>query len=84
MPVNGKFGAKTERAVRTFQRHRDLPATGAVDDPTWPLLLTVEPDRVRWARRGNPMGARRAWPAAPATASLPPVADEIPPPEDRR
>jgi peptidoglycan hydrolase-like protein with peptidoglycan-binding domain len=32
--ATGHFDAKTERAVRTFQRSRHLPATGAPDDAT--------------------------------------------------
>ena len=45
------------------------------------VLLAAEPESVRWSRRGNPSGLRRA--PAPATAALPPLADEIPPPPER-
>ena len=33
-PINGDFGAKTQAALAQFQRARDLPASGALDDKT--------------------------------------------------
>jgi peptidoglycan hydrolase-like protein with peptidoglycan-binding domain len=83
-PVSGRFKGRTERAVRTLQRRGGLEVSGTIDDPTWKRLLTAEPEKVRWSRRGNPTGLRAAAAgSAPATASLPPLADEIPPPSER-
>ncbi len=79
VPVDGRFRAKTARAVKTFQRRNGLAATGAVDGATWPALLAGEPKPVNWSRRGDP--ARLD--AAPPTATIPPRADEIPPPAER-
>ncbi len=36
---NGRFGPLTEWAVKRFQRHQHLPATGVVDQRTWTPLL---------------------------------------------
>ncbi len=36
--VDGNFGATTERAVASFQRAHDIPATGVVDEETWEAL----------------------------------------------
>jgi peptidoglycan hydrolase-like protein with peptidoglycan-binding domain len=33
-PVNGDFGAKTQAALAQFQRARDLPVSGSLDDKT--------------------------------------------------
>ncbi len=82
--MSGRFKGRTERAVRTLQRRGGLEVSGTIDDPTWKRLLTAEPEKVRWSRRGNPTGLRAAVAgSAPATASLPPLADEIPPPSER-
>lgn len=37
--LDGKFGGRTERAVRDYQRQRGLPATGVVDKQTWQMLF---------------------------------------------
>ena len=37
-PVDGVFGARTERAVVRFQRRHNLPADGVVDPTTWRAL----------------------------------------------
>jgi transcriptional regulator with XRE-family HTH domain len=36
---DGVFGSATEAAVRSFQQSQSLPATGAVDGPTWEHLI---------------------------------------------
>lgn len=40
LSVDGQFGAATEQAVRSFQAHLGLPATGTVDDNTWVALVS--------------------------------------------
>jgi peptidoglycan hydrolase-like protein with peptidoglycan-binding domain len=37
-PIDGKFGIRTETAVRNFQTAHALPVTGAVDAATWAAL----------------------------------------------
>jgi hypothetical protein len=41
--VNGRFGARTERAVAHFQRRRGLPVTGVLGEVTWTALLSTGP-----------------------------------------
>ena len=36
--IDGDYGPKTIAAVKAFQRHSKLPATGKVDDDTWDKL----------------------------------------------
>ena len=38
LTIDGKFGAKTEEAVRAFQRDSGLTADGIVGDQTWAAL----------------------------------------------
>lgn len=40
--ADGKFGAKTETAVKQFQKDRDLTADGVVGQKTWDALLSGE------------------------------------------
>ena len=75
--VDGRFGGKTARAVRTLQRRNGLDPTGVVDDSTWPVLLAAEPEPVRWSRRGDPARVE------PASAGDRPLTREIPPPAER-
>lgn len=42
--VDGKFGAKTEAAVKTFQQRHGLAADGIVGPKTWKQLLLYEGD----------------------------------------
>lgn len=38
-PEGGRFGPSTEAALRQFQHHRGLDATGVCDQPTWSALV---------------------------------------------
>ncbi len=40
-PMDGKFGEKTDAALRAFQKSRKLPDSGATDRATWEALLEV-------------------------------------------
>jgi hypothetical protein len=81
--VNGNYGSEMTTAVRRFQRHEALPVSGSIGNLTWRALQRRRPVRVRWAKRGNPkLGGSSG--SAPASASLPAVRDEIPPPSARR
>ena len=82
VPISGRFNGRTERAVVALQADAGLPASGVIGEGTWPDLLELKPERVYWSRRGK--GARgRLVADAPATAKLPPSADEIPSPPGR-
>jgi peptidoglycan hydrolase-like protein with peptidoglycan-binding domain len=37
-PIDGKFGAKTEKAVKEYQGHRGLTADGIIGPKTWARL----------------------------------------------
>lgn len=37
--IDGDFGPATERAVKSFQEQKGLPATGTIDESTWFLLI---------------------------------------------
>ncbi|MFO1065923.1 MAG: serine hydrolase [Pirellulales bacterium] len=47
LSVDGDFGSGTEKAVREFQKAKELPVTGIVDRATWdalgPLLMEAAP-----------------------------------------
>jgi len=88
--INGYFSVITRNAVLAFQRAQGLPATGALDAATWPVLLSREPVRVRWrtflrTQRAyvvaSAAGRRRTVveAAAPPSARLPALRREIPP-----
>jgi Putative peptidoglycan binding domain len=74
--LSGFFGAQTAHHVRAFQGRRRLPITGGAGPLTWRLLRRLHPVRVGWAP-GRALATRTL--PAPRSASLPPVADEIPP-----
>ena len=78
--ANGRYGSKTERGVRTVQRRESLPVTGTINDATWVALLEAQTGDNELVEAGEPgcAGGR-----APPTASLAPLADEIPTPEER-
>lgn len=46
-PVDGDFGAGTERAVTAYQGRQDLPATGVADAATQSAIGMDEPDPTR-------------------------------------
>jgi peptidoglycan hydrolase-like protein with peptidoglycan-binding domain len=46
--VDGVFGAKTESAVRSFQRTVNLPVTGVVAQPDWTRLYQQKPIADAW------------------------------------
>lgn len=60
-PINGVFGAQTERAVMQFQRVLGLPQDGIVGPRTWAFLMPFvnepDPDVLRRGSRG-PMVVR--------------------------
>jgi len=41
--IDGKFGTKTEIAVRAFQSAMDLPTDGVVTEHFWSVLLSLPP-----------------------------------------
>jgi hypothetical protein len=72
--VNGVFDAKTQNAVRAFQRGAKLKVTGIVDVPTWRRLLKRNPKPVRWVK-----GRRNATPAKAGALSVPePASKDLP------
>ena len=65
--VDGVFGARTEEAVRAFQRGEGLPAGGAIGRRTWETLLRLAPVRVSWRANGASaagLGQRTGPPSA--------------------
>lgn len=51
-PVTGYFEAPTRNAVLALQAAKGLVQTGTIDVPTWDVLQTHTPLRVRWTSRG--------------------------------
>ena len=45
LPIDGRFGETTERAVRDFQRIQRLPENGRVDRITWNRLARAQMQR---------------------------------------
>lgn len=41
--IDGRMGSNTQRAIAAFQRSRDLPDTGRMDEATWRALEAVDP-----------------------------------------
>jgi putative peptidoglycan binding protein len=78
VPVTGYFGRKTRRALKRFQRSKGFTDDGHLRGATWRALLRVAPRPVNWSARRS-RGEKSSAPAAPRSASLPPVRDEIPP-----
>jgi hypothetical protein len=83
VPVSGFYRRATFRAVKSFQGSQGLVVDGRIGAKTWRALLDVAPKMVDWSSKGNPGSAKRSA-AGPASAALPAVRDEIPPPSRRR
>ncbi|MDX6583902.1 MAG: hypothetical protein QOI10_3086 [Solirubrobacterales bacterium] len=72
--ISGEYGILTSRGVRAFQASVGLAPTGVLDAATWPpLLASAEPGPARWGRGTG----KAALPAAPRSAGLPAVEDEL-------
>ncbi|MDP3969957.1 MAG: peptidoglycan-binding protein [Nocardioides sp.] len=56
VPPTGTYDRRTTRAVRGFQRKRELPVTGELDRRTWRRLLamTEDPTRAEMLHRPGP------------------------------
>jgi hypothetical protein len=86
VPINGYFQAPTVNAVYSFQASHGLPQTGAIDVPTWDLLLQNQPLAVRWTKSGAVAASKpdgRVVLPSPKSSKLPAVRDEIPPASER-
>jgi hypothetical protein len=83
-PITGYFESPTEAAVLALQASRGLAQTGDLDVPTWNVLLTFQPQPVRWTDGGAIPAAGLAALPEPRSADLPARAYEIPPPRRRR
>jgi len=84
--TTGLFGGQTRADLIAYQRAHRLQVTGTADDPTWRSLLALRPVAVAWTAAGSAASrltraeraaALRTAPA-PASASLPAVAYEVP------
>ena len=56
--IDGKYGAATAAAVRSFQFDHDLQADGIVGAKTWALLLTEEQTEQKWQEQGLTLNDR--------------------------
>ena len=84
LPVTGLFKSQTRSAVADFQQERGLYPDGVIGTETWRRLLEVAPVRVAWGsevynRRSISLAARPGGAAAPLSASLPALRNEIDP-----
>jgi hypothetical protein len=80
--TTGLFGPQTLGDLRAFQSRRRLPSTGVTDPATWRALLRLPVVPVSWTavvgRSAAAGGGRARAATAPASASLPALANEIP------
>jgi hypothetical protein len=88
--VNGLFNRTMRRAVRAFQEEHGMLGDGQLGMETWVQLMNFAPTAVNWAATASSasvllgasarLGAERFSAArAPASASLPPVRNELAP-----
>jgi Putative peptidoglycan binding domain len=75
--INGVYNAKTVKRTKHFQRSHGLSVDGKIGSATWRSLLRQTPKMVDWSGRSHGKTGNRA--AAPRSAALPAIADEIPP-----
>ncbi len=59
-PVDGDFGARTQAAVKRFQKSHELPQSGVVDKKTWTKLIKADLRRDFAFKEGQQDGAIRA------------------------
>ena len=78
-PITGYFESPTRTAVLNMQASKGLPQTGAIDVPTWNLLLTFQPQAVRWTSGGAVTASGDPGLPEPRSAKLPAKRYEIPP-----
>lgn len=77
-PVTGYFEAPTRSAVLAMQAAAGLVQTGNIDVPTWNVLLTFPPLRVRWTKGGAVAASGAGALPEPRSAKLKARAYEIP------
>jgi hypothetical protein len=79
LEVNGIFNRPMRRAVRAFQEEHGLEGDGQLGSETWEQLVDYTPFRVEWGASTPIVSAAGGRSAAhrPASASLPPVRDEL-------
>ena len=83
-PITGYYESPTEAAVLALQASRGLALTGDLDVPTWNVLLTFQPQAVRWTDGGAVPASGPDPLPEPLSATLPARDYEIPPPHRRR
>jgi hypothetical protein len=82
--VNGIFNRTMRRAVRAFQEAHGMPGDGQLGSETWTKLMDYTPFKVAWGATASTASSLLRGRAAtlartPASASLPPVRDELAP-----
>jgi hypothetical protein len=80
--VNGIFNRTMRRAVRSFQLDHGLRGDGQLGSETWVQLMNYAPTPVHWGATASTASSLGSGPLLsaghrPASASLPPVRDEL-------
>jgi peptidoglycan hydrolase-like protein with peptidoglycan-binding domain len=78
-PIDGRYGARTEAAVRRFQSAHDLPATGIAGPRTLAVLAGLEPSLHRsnvLPRKSAPSATRFNLTSRPTGSTVAPAAPE--------